>query len=426
MHAAKLLVLILAAIAAQRFVDWAFLEPVTLALIGFLVVTYVWSRFSLRSVELSRSLNSDRLQVGQTLRDRIEVSNASRFAKLWLEVLDYSSVPGHTASRVVHVRGRARAEWVQETVCTRRGHYRTGPTMLHSGDPFGLFPTSSRIAVTQDLLVYPATVDVANYTLPAGQLLGSNSLSRRNPFVTPSVAGVREYVQGDALNRISWSTSARLGRLMVKEFELDPTADVWIVLDLERVHHRVAGSAPADGRTLRPTAPWLDSTEEYAVTIGASLARRALDEGRSVGLIASASRTLVLSPDRSERQLRRILEHLAAVRADGVRPLAEVLVAESFRFRRQSAVLVVTPSPGEGWTRAVAGVASRRVPCATIVIEASTFAPAEPSLLAVGGLLAHGVQTHLVKFGDDITAALEVRPGVARVRRLAGAEVGHG
>ena len=36
----------------------------------------------------------------------------------------------------------------------------------------------------------------------------------------------------DGFNRISWSATARLGRLMVKEFDQDPTADVWVVLDL--------------------------------------------------------------------------------------------------------------------------------------------------------------------------------------------------
>ncbi len=413
MHATKVLVLIGLAIVARRFVDWPFLEPVTLALVGFLIVTFAWSRLSLRSVSLTRSVSADKLQVGQILKDRIEITNTSRFAKLWIEVLDYSTLPGHSASRVVRVSGEGQTDWTQETVCTRRGEYRTGPAMLHSGDPFGIFPISKRMHLTRRVLVYPATVNVAGYTLPAGQLMGSNSLSRRNPFVTPSVAGVREYVHGDALNRISWSTSARLGRLMVKEFELDPTADVWIVLDLERVHHRNGTGGEVTPRETRASAPWLDSTEEYAVTIAASLARMALEDGRSVGLIASASHQIVLTPDRSERQLRRVLEHLAAVGADGHRPLHEVLTSESFRFRRQSAVLVVTPSSNEWWTHALAAITSRRVPCAAIVVEASTFDTAESALPVVGGLLAHGIQTHLVKFGDDITTVLATHAGVA-------------
>ena len=46
MNAIKLLLLILAAMLAQRFVDWPFLQPVTFALIGLLIVSFVWSRLA--------------------------------------------------------------------------------------------------------------------------------------------------------------------------------------------------------------------------------------------------------------------------------------------------------------------------------------------------------------------------------------------
>ena len=52
--------------------------------------------------------------------------------------------------------------------------------------------------------------------------------------MTTNAAGVRDYVPGDSLNRIHWPTSMRMGRLISKEFELDPTADVWLYLDLFR------------------------------------------------------------------------------------------------------------------------------------------------------------------------------------------------
>ena len=58
--------------------------------------------------------------------------------------------------------------------------------------------------------------------------------------VTPQAAGVRDYAPGDALRRIHWPTSARRDRLMTKEFDQDPQADVWIFLDAYApVHYRV-------------------------------------------------------------------------------------------------------------------------------------------------------------------------------------------
>ncbi len=63
-------------------------------------------------------------------------------------------------------------------------------------------------------------------------LSGGEARHRRTYQLTSNVAGVRDYVHGDSLNRIHWPSSARAGRLIAKEFELDPTADIWLYLDL--------------------------------------------------------------------------------------------------------------------------------------------------------------------------------------------------
>jgi hypothetical protein len=68
--------------------------------------------------------------------------------------------------------------------------------------------------------------------------------------------------------------------------------------------------------------------------------------------------------------------------------------------------VVVTPSNDEGWVRALAEIAGRRVRASAVLIEPETFGPAPSSLLAVSGLVAANVPVHLVKYGDDIAAAL--------------------
>ena len=408
MAALKLLLLIAAAVGLAQFVRWPYLDQIAIALIGLLVAGYLWSRLSLHGLAVHRGTATDRIQVGQTMRERLELRNRALFAKLWLEVRDYSSLPGHTASRVVHVRGRDAAAWMAETVCTQRGRFRIGPLVIHSGDPFGLFPTSLRVPGSYDLVVYPATVDLSAYPMPTGQLTAGAAMTRRTPYVTPSVSGIREYDPGDAFSRISWTTSARFGRLMVKEFDLDPTADVWIVLDLDMGYHRAVAGEPSR----RPAAPWLTSTEEYGVSIAASFARRGRAEGRNVGLIASSGRQQVVVPDRSERQEFRVLETLAIVQADGARPLAETLLTEARRFRDRNTVIVVTPATDDAWVAALAQAVGRRARAAAIVLEAATFGEADSPLLVVGALAATGIPAHLVKFGDDISAALAAPRGM--------------
>jgi uncharacterized protein (DUF58 family) len=196
--------------------------------------------------------------------------------------------------------------------------------------------------------------------------------------------------------------------MMVKEFDLDPTADVWIVLDLDHSVHTLA-TRPVnwtpDERGEWPPEAWLDSTEEYAVTVAASLAQRFLREGRNVGLIASGAHLETIPADRGDRQLVKLLESLAVVRADGALPLAELLAAEGRRFGRQDFLTVVTPALGERWVSALAEIAQRGVRISVALIEPATFGASPSSLLTISGLAAAGIPTHLIKYGEPIARA---------------------
>lgn len=408
MNGFKLIVILIVVLAIGQITDWSVTDHLAIALLVVLVAAAIWTRLSLRGVSVVRKSGADRAQVGQTLRETLAVRNAGRLGKVWVELLDRSTLPGHDPGRVVSVPGRAAVEWDTRTVCARRGRFHLGPIEIRSGDPLGIFASREDIPETREVIVYPAVVDLREAGIPEGMLSGGSALERRTPHVTSNVAGVREYVPGDAFNRIAWSTTARLGRLMVKEFDLDPTADVWIMLDLHQTVHRAA-TRPVnwtpDERGQWPTEAWLDSTEEYAVAVAASVARRFLEEGRNVGLIASGAHLETIPSDRSDRQLVKILESLAVVRADGQLPLAELLVAEGRRFGRHDFLTVITPSLDERWVVALAEIAQRHVRVSAVLIEPATFGAAPSSLLTVGGLTAAGIPAHLVKYGEPISSA---------------------
>jgi uncharacterized protein (DUF58 family) len=404
----KLILLIVAVLAIGQVTDWGVTDHLALALGVILVVAWLWTRFSLTGISVVRRTGADRAQVGQSLQETLAIRNAGRLGKLWVELLDRSSLPGHDPGRVVGVPGRAAVEWDTRTFCVRRGRYHLGPIEIRSGDPLGIFTNRVDFPETPEVIVYPAVVELREAGIPEGALSGGSALERRTPHVTSNVAGVRDYVPGDAFNRISWSTTARLGRMMVKEFDLDPTADVWIVLDLFQGAHRQATRPinwTPDARGNWPPEAWLDSTEEYAVTVAASLAQRFLDEGRNVGLIASGAHLETIPADRSDRQMVKLLESLAVVRADGALPLPELLVAEGRRFGRHDFLMIVTPSLDERWVTSLAEIAQRGVRASAVLIEAETFGAAPSSLLVVSAVAAAGIPAHLVKYGEPIARA---------------------
>ena len=390
---------------------------------GLLVFSFLWAWLNLHWVRVTRRTRSRRSQVGKYAEETFIVENTGPLPKLWLEVRDRSDLPGHRMSRVVNaLPAHRQRSWSVKTLCHRRGRFRLGPVTLYSGDPFGLFLLQRDIRLAGHLVVYPPTFKLSRFAPHLGELPGGDALRRRTHHITTNVAGVRDYAPGDSFNRIHWPSTARTGRLIVKEFELDPTAHVWLFLDMEQKVH--AGRLleltpdmllPPVLRLLREDSIRVEldpSTEEYAVAITASLARHFLDQGRAVGLVtyARGAQREFAQTDRGARQLARLLTVLAVTRAEGSIPLAQVLTAETAHFSRDATAIVVTPSTETDWVVAMRHLVSRGVRAAAVVIDPSTFPPA-PSTVGdsrqvIADLVASRIPTYPVRYGDPLEVAL--------------------
>jgi len=124
---------------------------------GFLLAgNWIWATLALRGVKVQRMTRARRAQVGQVFQEQFEIQNDSRLPRLWLEVRDRSALPNSRASRVLAmIKGRQRRLYSVRTRLVRRGVFPLGPTVLASGDPFGLFPVSRTLLPGDSLLVYP-------------------------------------------------------------------------------------------------------------------------------------------------------------------------------------------------------------------------------------------------------------------------------
>jgi uncharacterized protein (DUF58 family) len=377
-----------------------------------LLVSWAWSRLVLKGVHLRRLPRSTRAQAGQVFEERFELVNPGRLPRLWLAVRDESPLPGTQGSRLFPlVEGRRGRTYLARTRLSQRGVYPLGPTILESGDPFGLFPVSRTLPADESLLVYPTLSEVHNFPTPAGIMPGGEALRRRTHQVTPNAAEVRDYAPGDPLNRIHWVSTARRGRLISKEFELDPQAEVWIILDASQtgqagLPHEPPAVEAEDLWKRKAEIALPPSTEEYGVSIAASLARYFLAQGRSVGFASAGQSLSVIPPDRGGRQLSKILESLALLRAEGAMPLRGLVEIHAQHLARGSTVVMITHSVEEEVALTADFLLRRGLRPVLVLIDASSFnGPVGTNQLAEMVRFLH-IPLRVVRRGENLGAAL--------------------
>ena len=411
-HGLWLLLLLSLALGAWTGRDFFFRMAWLFA--GLLIASVLWCWFTLRQISLIRQTLARRAQVGGNLGEHLEIRNRSWLPGLWLELRDFSSLPGHRVSQVVPALGRRKVwEWDVGTKCVARGEFRLGPMTLASGDPFGFHYAIRRLDEISRIIIYPATVGLESFELPFGEITGGNILRRRTHYVTTNATGVRDYAPGDSFNRIHWRSSARRNSLMVKEFELDPQLDIWILMDFSAeslVEHpslqRVNGDGPAITTDTLPR-----STEEYGVVAAASLARHFIEEAdRAVGFVAWGPKREILQPESGERQLNQILQILAVGRSVSGHSLDQMLAVEMPHMTRGTSLIIVTSSLDVRWVREVRVLKRRGVRPLCILVDPFSFGGEQPADDLLANLHLERIPVVTIQMDDDIASALSRRP----------------
>ncbi|MBI4301408.1 MAG: DUF58 domain-containing protein [Chloroflexi bacterium] len=360
-------------------------------LAAVLVVSYLWSWANLIGVEVIPTRETEQAQVGQQVKGMITVINHSRLPKLWLEIRENTDMPDYYASAVVSLPPKGTHCWSVKIPCQRRGQFTMGPVTVISGDPFGLFSCQRTLGETHTLVVHPATVNLSSLLQPSVGLHAAGRPQQRVHYITPNVSGVRDYFFEDSLNRIHWPTTARLGRLMAKEFDMDPGSDIWILLDMDEAVQAGTGD---------------ESTEEYGVLIAASLAKASLEAQRPVGLVVSGVPYYQFSPNRGRGQLLEVMDALAVVRAQGQMPLSYVLTSERNDVGRNCTLVVITSSVAESWVSNLRVLARGGVRPVVIWLDPSSFVGSRESLPVIDNLASGDIPVHSVLQGQVIAQVL--------------------
>jgi uncharacterized protein (DUF58 family) len=393
-----------------------------LAIGGALGVSYFWARQLAGKMNVSREQHYGWIHVGDVLEERFTLDNQAVLPALWVEIDDRSDLPGYTARSVRSAGGQQTIQWRTQGICRQRGLFTLGPWQALTGDPFGFFQVALDFPESQSILIYPPVVHLPAIQLPKGAATGAGRTSQRALEVTTNAAGVRAFVPGDSINRVHWRSTAHRDTLMSKTFDLEPSGDLWIVLDMDAAVQAGEGD---------------ESTEEYGVILASSLADRMLRQNRAVGLVAYGTIRTAQTPDpqplptivlpqKGKAQQWRILQALATVRAGGNWPLERVLAEMDRYLGRGMTLAVITPSCDPAWMAGLLPPMRRGVAPSVLLVDASSFREdQEPEkvqdrCLIMAGLLADlGVPSHPIAKGMPFKPIVEhKRSGPAEFRVL--------
>jgi uncharacterized protein (DUF58 family) len=385
-----------------------------LAYLGILLMAgaAIWTVLSMNGISLQRNTRALRASMGDVFEEHYEIKKEKWPGCAWLEVLNQSTLPKAAGSRLLTRIGAHQLRYyTARTLLTRRGAYLLGPTTLTSGDPFGLFTIQKIITARGTLVILPMIFPINMFPPPSGLLPGGKAIRQRTFDVTPHAAEVREYVPGDPMKRIHWPSTAHRGQFMVKEFEQDPQADIWLFLDAYRPVH---SSMPDPESSYHGEHMWLRhstislprDTFEYAVSAAASLASFFLRDRRAVGLACVAGKSIVVSGERGERQINKIMETLAFLQPEGRMPLLGLVSMQAKLLPLGTGVILITPSTSPDLFLAVEDLQRRNLRPVVVLIKSETFGGQGETEKMAAGLFSRNIPVCQIGLGDDLGTKL--------------------
>jgi len=254
-------------------------------LCSFIIASGVLSEGTLRQLTVERR-PPPRIHAGEPFLMEVVIKNGKpRRASYSIEVEDLQGrTPIDKRCYFLKIPEGKQQRTSYRHTFVRRGLYTLTGYRIATKFPFALFRKSRDVDEPLELLVYPARVPVPRPP-PRAATRGETTadrLGRRGEFF-----GLREHRVGDDRRDVHWKSSARTGRLLVREYEDELARKVAIGVD--NALPQAVREALADG-PLVPAQEAQVAAVERAISVAASLAAAYLEAGWTVELVARGLR----------------------------------------------------------------------------------------------------------------------------------------
>jgi uncharacterized protein (DUF58 family) len=400
----------------------------TYAIVGLFWSSRWLARVWAESISVKRECMRKTAEVGQTVPVSVTIQNTGKWPVGWVLVEDLLPrealihepprlrVAGERLQLTMLRSGQSRSMYFQ-LQCNRRGYYQIGPTVVETGDLFGLH-RRYRIGVEPDyLLVYPEVLPIEGYEIASRRPIGEVRLTHRL-FEDPTrIAGVRAYQAGDPLNRVHWRATARTGVLHSKVYEASTVAGATLLLDFHREAHDPRHEPVRSELAITAAASLANCLYQLGHQVGlVTNGRDAADRIRSEGFVhdwrtRGAAQSAVQMNDQNDRlrpivvptrqgpdQFRNILETLARLELTDGLAFPELVNETDDRLPRDATLVAILPRVTPRDAIALGNLRRRgyAVTAAINLYDEYEFAS------AAGPLIANGVDVRHLKDRDSI------------------------
>lgn len=302
-----------------------------LILIGLALIDWKISRLP-EELKIEREFEK-RFAIGDETEVKLSITNkSSQKVKLFLkdEYPDQMKLSG-LREGLVDVPAQTSVKLIYGLTPLNRGHFEFGKTAIRYLSRLKLVWVQSEAKTQTPLKVYPNIRKAREIELAA---LGAKSLVAVNRRAILRGEGrdfesLRDYVRGDELRHISWTATARRGKLVTRQYQIERDQTIIIALDAGRL---------MTGRIENETK--LDSAIQAALALMSAAARG----GDNVGILVFGRRIKkYLPPKRGNEQFEATLEALYNVEPEMIEPsYARAFQFVSANVKRRSFVVILT------------------------------------------------------------------------------------
>lgn len=263
-------------------------------MLGAITASGVLSEISLRHLDVDWILPQENY-TGESATFRLLVKNRKKNLPSIGVTLEASGGPEESPkddwirAHFLHIPANSQKTADRSFVPSRRGRWILRELRIETSFPFGLFRKYLTQPIGHQILVYPRITLLSLSRFTRSGIKKEWSFPQRG--TGESFWGMKEFAEGDNPRLISWKSSAKTSRLMVRETERESDREIWLSMEPLREWRKLEGEEL-----------------ESAVSFAASLVWNLDRQGYVVGWIGPA---LLLSPSPGRNTLRPILSELA-------------------------------------------------------------------------------------------------------------------